>query len=140
MEISDDLLALFTATVVERNGSYILELPDTEISHGDVQPGGTYRVGILTTGTDSDETVESTEYQAVSNPPVEEGETRMVEIETIGEQGDGIARVERGYVIIVPETDVGDRVEIEVTDVRENVAFAEVLTPGPSEGEDLMGA
>ncbi len=33
-------------------------------------------------------------------------ETRYVEIEDIGKQGDGIARVERGYVIIVPGADV----------------------------------
>jgi predicted RNA-binding protein with TRAM domain len=62
-----------------------------------------------------------------SGPPVEEGEVREVEIEDIGDQGDGIARVERGYVIIVPETDEGDRVTIEITNVRENVGFGKVV-------------
>ena len=60
-------------------------------------------------------------------PPVEEGETRTVEIENIGDQGDGITRVERGFVVIVPDTEQGERVAIEITDVRENVAFAEVV-------------
>ena len=60
-------------------------------------------------------------------PPVEEGETRRVEIEDLGDQGDGITRVERGFVVIVPDTDQGERVEIEITDVRENVAFGEVV-------------
>lgn len=68
-----------------------------------------------------------------SGPPVQEGEVREVEIEDIGDQGDGIARVERGYVIIVPETDEGDRVTIEITNVRENVAFGEVV-----ESEDRL--
>ncbi|WP_328766624.1 TRAM domain-containing protein [Haloarcula nitratireducens] len=59
-------------------------------------------------------------------PPVEEGETRRVEIEDIGEQGDGVARVERGYVVIVPDTELGERVAVEIQTVTENVAFAEV--------------
>jgi predicted RNA-binding protein with TRAM domain len=60
-------------------------------------------------------------------PPVEEGEQRDVEIEDIGEQGDGISRVDRGFVVIVPDTEQGERVTVQITDVRENVAFAEVV-------------
>jgi predicted RNA-binding protein with TRAM domain len=45
----------------------------------------------------------------------------------IGDQGDGITRVERGFVVIVPDTKETERVTIEITDVRENVAFAEVV-------------
>ncbi|MFB6141142.1 MAG: TRAM domain-containing protein [Halosimplex sp.] len=60
-------------------------------------------------------------------PPVEEDETRRVEIEDLGDQGDGITRVERGFVVIVPDTEQGERVEVEITDVRETVAFAEVV-------------
>ena len=48
-------------------------------------------------------------------------------IEILGDAGDGIARVEHGYVIIVPNTDVGERVRIEITDARENVGFANVV-------------
>lgn len=47
-------------------------------------------------------------------PPVEDDECRVVEIEDVGEQGDGIARAERGYVIIVPDTEPGERVVIEI--------------------------
>ncbi|RBI59364.1 hypothetical protein DMJ13_22260 [halophilic archaeon] len=50
-----------------------------------------------------------------------------VEIEDIGEQGDSIARVERGYVIIVPETEHGDQVTVEITEVKPNVAFSGVV-------------
>ena len=60
-------------------------------------------------------------------PPVEPGEMRYVEIEDLGKQGDGIARVERGYVIIVPDTSVGERVKIEVTEVKPNFAVGEVV-------------
>ncbi|ADE01386.1 MULTISPECIES: TRAM domain-containing protein [Haloferax] len=58
-------------------------------------------------------------------PPVAEGDVRSVIIDTLGDQGDGIAKVERGFVIIVPGTEPGDRVEVEVTDVKQTVAFAE---------------
>ncbi|MFC7130183.1 TRAM domain-containing protein [Haloferax chudinovii] len=58
-------------------------------------------------------------------PPVAEGDVRTVIIDTLGDQGDGIAKVERGFVIIVPGTEPGDRVEVEVTDVKQTVAFAE---------------
>ena len=61
-------------------------------------------------------------------PPVEPGEIRYVEIEDIGKQGDGIARVERGYVIIVPGTEIGERVKIEVTEVKSNFAVGEPLS------------
>jgi len=60
-------------------------------------------------------------------PPVEAGETRTVEIEDVGDQGDGITRVERGFVVIVSGTDKGERVRIEITQVQENVAFADVV-------------
>jgi predicted RNA-binding protein with TRAM domain len=60
-------------------------------------------------------------------PPVEPGELRYVEIEDIGKQGDGIARVERGYVIIVPDTEIGERVKIEVVEVKSNFAVGEVI-------------
>jgi predicted RNA-binding protein with TRAM domain len=61
-------------------------------------------------------------------PPVERGEVRSVTIDTLGDQGDGLARVERGFVVIVPGTQPGDRVDVEITDVRETVAFAEPVS------------
>jgi len=65
--------------------------------------------------------------QGPPTPPVEQGETRTVEIEDMGDQGDGLARVERGFVVIVPETKRGERVRIEISSVQENVAFGEVV-------------
>lgn len=67
------------------------------------------------------------QQQDFEGPPVEEGNRREVEIENLGDQGDGIAKVERGYVVIVPETNIGDRVTVEIQQVRENVAFADVV-------------
>jgi predicted RNA-binding protein with TRAM domain len=60
-------------------------------------------------------------------PPVHEGAVREVEIDTLGKEGDGIARVERGFVVFVPGTSPGDVVRIRITDVRDSFAFAKVL-------------
>ncbi|MFB6086436.1 MAG: 23S rRNA (uridine(2552)-2'-O)-methyltransferase [Halodesulfurarchaeum sp.] len=56
--------------------------------------------------------------------PVTEGETCDVTIEATGEDGDGIAYVE-GYTLFVPEANVGERVTVEITDVKPRFGFAE---------------
>ena len=129
MEISDKLLCLFSAEVELEDGSYVVEVPRQEVETGSVDPGETYRVALIER--EHAETEERTEETETSpsepQPPVEVGETRYVEIEDIGKQGDGIARVERGYVIIVPGAEVGERVKIEVTEVKSNFAVGEII-------------
>jgi len=58
---------------------------------------------------------------------VTERETRTVTIETTGDRGDGIARVERGYVVIVPGSIPGDELAVEIEVVKENFAMAEIV-------------
>ncbi len=130
MEISEQLRCLFSGTVEERNGSYVVEIPEQELRLGDLQADETYRVAVLpvpATNEANDTNGDPQPEQSPQTPPVEEGEQRTVEIEDIGDQGDGITRVERGFVVIVPDTKQSERVTIEITDVRENVAFAEVV-------------
>lgn len=126
MEISDQLLCLFSGQVEERDDRYVLEIPEREISVGTVEDGDTYRTALLSHSADG-KTGATDDDQGPPAPPVSEGEQRDVEIEDIGEQGDGLTRVERGYVVIVPDTEQGERVTIEITDVQQNVAFAEVV-------------
>lgn len=132
MEIPDQLRTLFSGQIDKQDGAYVVEVPDKEFELGDLQHGETYRVALLqppaAAGTDATEDdTEPTRERDHSDPPVEEGEQRTVEIEDLGEQGDGITRVERGFVVIVPDTEQGERVTVEITDVRENVAFADVV-------------
>ena len=59
--------------------------------------------------------------------PVQEGETRTVTIDTLGDQGDGIARIEHGFVLIVSDAQPDDELVIEVESVQSNVAFATIV-------------
>lgn len=138
MELSDDLLTVYSGKVEQRDGSHVVEVPEREIEYGSLEDGEVYRIVVLpqkaSSNADRDESTDAAgvgEETGFSGPPVEAGEQRTVEIESMGDQGDGIARVERGYVVIVPETEVDERVTVEIADVRENVAFADVVKRHP---------
>ncbi len=60
------------------------------------------------------------------SPPVKEGETYDVAIEDIGKEGDGVAKIEN-FVVFIPDTKVGDEVEIKITKVLRTLAFGEVV-------------
>ncbi|MFB6072305.1 MAG: TRAM domain-containing protein [Halobacterium sp.] len=130
MEISDKLLCLFNAEVTVKDDEYVVEVPRSEIETGSVDPGDVYRVALISRSEAESSESSSASTDAASSepqPPVEEGEIRYVEIEDIGKQGDGIARVERGYVIIVPDAEIGERVKVEVTEVKSNFAVGEII-------------
>jgi predicted RNA-binding protein with TRAM domain len=133
LEISDKLLCLFSADVTIEDDKYVVEVPRREIETGSVEPGETYRVALISDDSDSSmqssdsETETSSSVPSEPQPPVEEGEVRYVEVEDIGKQGDGIARVERGYVIIVPDAEIGERVKVEITEVKSNFAVGEII-------------
>lgn len=129
MEFSDKLLCVFTAEITKIDDSYTIEVPKREIDIGSVDPSKYYRVALLSQGESSREQVMPVEERDPSQPqpPVENGEIRYVEIEDIGKQGDGIARVERGYVIIVPGSEIGERVKVEITEVKPNFAVGEII-------------
>ncbi|WP_277543048.1 TRAM domain-containing protein [Haloarcula laminariae] len=147
-QISDSLRLLFETSVEDENDRYTVAIPPELVENGSIDTDETYRIALLaaeqTDDTDmSDPAPSQAETSAVSRPepetepepdgshsqgpPVEEGEVRTVSIDTLGDQGDGIAKVERGFIVIVPGTKPGDRVEVEITDVKETVAFAETV-------------
>ena len=150
VEITDSLACLFTGEVEERDGDHVVAVPSSEIEHGSVAPDETYRVALIKRD-EGDRTATSTESSAdasgdrdvsgnaagrspahsavddAAGPPVSEGDVREVTIETLGDKGDGIAKIERGYVVIVPDSEPGDEPTVEITSVRENVSFADVI-------------
>jgi len=138
VEIPDSLRSLFTATIEKEDGTYLIEVPKSEIENDAARTGTTYRVAVLPdTDPGTEESSEESSQRQPDHesgppaPPVDEGEVREVTIESVGDQGDGIAKVERGYVVIVPEAKPGDNPTVEIEEVKENVAFAEVVEDEP---------
>jgi len=132
LEISEKLLCLFSAEITDEGDRHVVEIPQREVDTGSVEAGETYRVALIRAD-EADDSSDETPTQTSSapssepQPPVEPGEIRYVEIEDIGKQGDGIARVERGYVIIVPGAEIGERVKVEVSEVKSNFAVGEII-------------
>ena len=137
VEISDSLRSVFSAQIEERDGSYIVDVPASEIEHDALAADETYRVAILKSESSTSQKTQEEQPQSAAQeptptsdgPPVDEGEVRDVTIETTGDQGDGIAKVERGYVVIVPGGQPGDEPTVEIEQVKENVAFASIVEP-----------
>jgi len=59
-------------------------------------------------------------------PPVSEGDTVDVKIESVGAKGDGLAKIS-GFVLFIPGVKEGDNVKVKVTRVLSKVGFAEVV-------------
>ena len=137
IEISDSLRSVFSAQIEERDGSCIVDVPESEIEHDALAADETYRVAILKSESSTSKKTQEEQRQSAAQeptptsdgPPVDEGEVRDVTIETTGDQGDGIAKVERGYVVIVPGGQPGDEPSVEIEQVKENVAFASIVKP-----------
>jgi len=134
MELSPALRCLFSGRIEEDEGSYVVTVPKSEVELGTLRAGEVYRVGVLDGPGGSPEAVEDEagerrqpRDEPSDGPPVTEGEVREVEIEDVGDQGDGLARVGPGYVVFVSGASVGDRPTVRITSARENVAFAEVV-------------
>jgi predicted RNA-binding protein with TRAM domain len=140
MNISDDVLCLYSARATEQDDTYTIEVPKREVQQGSLQSGETYRVALISSTTNESTSGSTTRVEATTegnsqssgrdaqaDPPVSEGEMREVEIKSLGEKGDGITKIDGGYVVIVPNTEGGERVTIGLDDVRQNVGFAEVV-------------
>ena len=135
IEIPDSLRSLFNAQIKERDGSYVVDIPASEIEHDALAADETYRIAILASESSTEQKTQQDQHQSTpqevaptsQGPPVDEGEVRDVTIETMGDQGDCIAKVERGYVVIVPGGQPGDKPTVEIEQVQENVAFASIV-------------
>ena len=58
--------------------------------------------------------------------PVAAGDRLEVDVVDVGDQGDGIVKVD-GYTLFVAGADAGETVELRVTDVKPRVGFAELV-------------
>jgi predicted RNA-binding protein with TRAM domain len=139
VEIPDRLECLFSTSINQQSGSYRIEVPQSELEEGTINAGETYREVIVSGTPRSDDAGTRQQPDSASSSPesdsdvstrqespVEPGDVREVTVESLGDQGDGIARINHGYVVIVPDTRPDDEVTVEIENARENVAFARV--------------
>lgn len=115
----------FTVQIERRQDRYVVEIPEREIELGTLSEDEVYQLSIHQAEPKAAPSSSPGSQQA--SPPVSEGERRTVDIEDRGDQGDGIARVSRGYVLIVPDTNPGDTVTVEINQVNQQYGFAEVI-------------
>ena len=128
-----DLLAIFSAEIERSNGNYVITIPERELDIGELESGSVYRFGVMNQMGGSSGTNRDVENR--SGPPVDEGDVLEVEIDSKGEEGDGIAYVEGGYVVFVPNTTIGERVTVEVVSVGPRFARAEPVDGTPSDSD-----
>ena len=62
----------------------------------------------------------------MSTQPITVGEEHDVVIESMGEKGDGMARIQ-GFVVFVPESKEGKKYKISITKVLSRVGFGEIV-------------
>ena len=132
---SSELICKFTGEIGKRGHDHIIKIPETEIEYGSLSAGDIVSISVETTEQTSNSS--SRKETPVSSPPVNEGDRLTVEIEDIGDQGDGITRVDRGYVLIVPETEPGDTVDVEVTQTNPNYGFAQTVDETQNNDEEI---
>jgi 23S rRNA (uridine2552-2'-O)-methyltransferase len=104
----------------------VFEGPDTDGLRADIDEEFEY---VRTIHPDASRDSSSELYMVAKGrltAPVREGDRVEVDIEDVGREGDGIAKLE-GYTVFVPDTDPGETVEIEVTDVKPRFGFGELL-------------
>jgi 23S rRNA (uridine2552-2'-O)-methyltransferase len=104
----------------------VFEGPDTDGLRADIDEEFEY---VRTIHPDASRDSSSELYMVAKGrltAPVRKGDQVEVEIEDVGREGDGIAKVE-GYTVFVPDAEPGDEVEIEVTDVKPRFGFGERL-------------
>lgn len=129
----------FSSTVEERGSRYVLEIPRSAVSPDQVDGGLVYRVALFAEGADTEGELERADESSGAEdqsengdsgqptPPVEQGDTRRVTILSNGRQGDGIAKIDGGFVIFVSGAEVGDEVLAQIAEVEGTYAHAEVI-------------
>jgi len=146
--VPESLCCLYTATIQREGGAYWIEVPTSEVEKGVLSDNEVYRVAVLErdiqdqqappgelqdeansseTSVSSDETRhQKTRQPTPSDIPVDEGDVVEVEIQDIGTEGDGLAKID-GFAIFVPSGTPGDELMVEVIEVNQTLAHARAL-------------
>lgn len=116
------------AELKKRSGgsSYVLEIDEETVNEAGAEPGETLRIGLfepLEKGASMSTALDS--KSTSSTKPVSEGDMIEVTPEDTGSQGDPLAEVE-GFAVIIPHGTLGETQAVEITEVKDRFAFADV--------------
>lgn len=136
--IPEQLQALFATHLMNQDGRSQIEVPDELLETDTIDPTEVYQIAVIETRTtqttgEQQRTVSTTGTEVSASPedrqepPVKTGELRTVTIDTLGKQGDGIARVEHGYVLIIEDVEPDEEVVVKIRNIQSNLAFATVV-------------
>jgi predicted RNA-binding protein with TRAM domain len=140
--IPDTLRCLFTAPLERQGDTYHIEVPASEVEVETISEDTVYRVAILESENarrtlapgqlqeqahSQDLSRERTNGQP-ANPdqPVAEGDVVDVEIESLGSEGDGLAKID-GFAVFVPSGTPGDTLTVKIVEVNQTVAHARAI-------------
>jgi len=121
--------AVFTSMIRESpvTDRRVVEVPNDV----DVEAGSSYTIAVYPAEATVDENQDRGDRERSSSgsrqtPPVRVGDLVDVTIESLGEEGDGVAKVAGGFTVFVPDGEVGDELTVEIETVKERFAFAEI--------------
>lgn len=119
----------YTAQIERTGNQYVIEVPSREVDLGTLSLDDVCQVTLTIREHDhaSPDSTSSSTDSTGDEVPVSVGEQLTVEIEDTGQHGDGITRVDQGYVLIIPGSEVGDEVTVEVQQTNPTYGFAEVV-------------
>ena len=87
VQLSGDLLCLYTAEIDASGDTYTLEVPKREIEHGHLTPGNPAQVALFSTPNPNEESsspsAAATQHEPSESPPVDEGDIVDVEIDSL---------------------------------------------------------
>jgi predicted RNA-binding protein with TRAM domain len=140
MEVDGSIVTLFHAQLSEFEETPVIKIPEQEVETGPIDDETTYRIAVIEDSCimESESDSKSDPLSEISGsrteprperqggPPVSEGERCKVTIEGVGEEGDGMAKID-GYTVFVPESEVNETLQVEIVKVRPNFAFAEPI-------------
>jgi len=69
VELTDSLKCLFTGTVEERGDEAVVTIPATEIEHGTIEAGASYRVALIKREADGDGAADARRTATARPPP-----------------------------------------------------------------------
>jgi len=122
--------AVFTGTIRESpvTDRYVVDVPH-DVNDA-LEAGGSYTIAVFAADAplEGDQSFSTDEGGSDSGqrPPVKVGELIDVTIESLGGEGDGVAKVAGGYTVFVPGGEVGDELTVEIETVKDRFAFGEL--------------